>query len=276
MDKPVIHPASEKRLNSTVKNMPQSMLLSGEKRVGLTTIAKHIASLRKVMPIIILPEKDEKIDIDKGVISVDIMRRLYDETRTKTAVERIIIIDYAERMTTQAQNAFLKLLEEPGDGVYFILVSNTASKLLPTIVSRTENLDIKPINDDQSNEMLDKLGVKDKTKRSQILFMASGLPAELTDLAGDNDYFEKRSAMMRDARELLSGNLYQKLIIAQKYKDDRATALQLLSDASNILKKSIFAKPQPDTVAYVDKLLKAYQRIEANGNIRLCLASMAI
>jgi hypothetical protein len=109
-----------------------------------------------------------------------------------------------------------------------------------------------------------------------MLFMASGLPAELTNLAGDNDYFEKRSEMMRDARELLSGSLYQKLIIAQKYKDDRATALQLLLDASNMLKKSIFAKPQLDTVAYIDKLLKAYQRIEANGNIRLCLAQMAI
>jgi len=276
MDKPVIHPASEKRLNSTVKNMPQSMLLSGEKRVGLTTIAKHIASLRKVTPIVILPEKDEKIDIEKGVISVDIMRRLYDETRTKTAAERIIIIDYAERMTTQAQNAFLKLLEEPGDDVYFILVSNTASKLLPTIISRTENLDIKPINDDQSNELLDKLGVKDKTERSQMLFMAAGLPAELTNLAADKDYFEKRSAMMRDARELLRGNLYQKLLIAQRYKDDRLIALQLLADASNMLKKSIISKPQIDSIAYIDKLLKTYQRIEANGNIRLCLASMAI
>ena len=276
MDKPVIHPISEKRINLTVKNMPQSMLLSGQKRVGLSTIAKYIANLRKITPTIILPEKDEKIDIDKGIISVEIMRRLYDETRTKTADERIIIIDYAQRMTTQAQNAFLKLLEEPGDNVYFILVSNTTSKLLPTIISRTENLDIKPITDKQSNELLDKLGVTDKTKRSQLLFMASGSPAELTVLADDKDYFEKRSEMMRDARELISGNLYKKLLIANRYKDDRTNALQLLTDAANMLKKSIFARPQTDSIAYIDKLLKAYQRIEANGNIRLCLASMSI
>ena len=276
MDKPVINPTSEKRINLTVKNMPQSMLLSGEKRVGLSTIARYIANLRKITPIIILPEKDEKIDIDKGVISVDIMRRLYDETRTKTADERIIIIDYAQRMTTAAQNAFLKLLEEPGDNVYFILVSNTPLKLLPTIISRTENLDIKLITETQSNELIDKLGVSDITKRSQILFMASGLPAEITVLAGENDYFDQRSEMMRDARELLSGNLYQKLLIAQRYKDDRMNALQLLTDASNMLKKSIFIKPQTDTIVYIDKILKAYQRIEANGNIRLSLALMAI
>lgn len=273
---PVINPSSERFLHLIVANMPQSLLLTGENRVGLSSIAKYIAKLRNVTPTVIYPEKDEKIDIEKGIISVDIMRRLYDETRTKIKGERIIIIDYAERMTVQAQNAFLKLLEEPGDGIYFILVSHSASKLLPTIISRTENLDIKPITDKQSNDLLDKLDVKDKTKRSQMLFMASGLPAELTNLAANNDYFEKRSVMMRDARELLAGNLYQKLIIAQRYKDDRTITLQLLEDASNILRKSIITNPQINNVSYIDKLLKTYQRIEANGNIRLCLAKMVI
>jgi DNA polymerase-3 subunit delta' len=276
MDKPIINPVSEQLLHAVVKNMPQSMLLSGQSRVGLSTIAKYIAKLRNVTPIIILPEKDEKIDIDKGIISVDIMRRLYDEAKTKTPDERIIIIDYAQRMTTQAQNAFLKLLEEPGDDIYFILVSNSASKLLPTIISRTENLDIKPITDKQSEELLDKLGVNDTKKRSQMLFIAEGFPAELISLAEDNDYFEKRSSMIRDARELLSGSTYQKLKVAQKYKDDRTLVLQLLLDASTILKKSIVTNPQSDTISFIDKLLKAHERIEANGNIRLCLASMAI
>jgi DNA polymerase-3 subunit delta' len=276
MNKPVINPSSEKQLQLIVQNMPQSMLLSGQKRVGLSTIAGYIASLRKVTPIIILPEKDEKIDIEKGVISVDIIRRLYDETRTKTASERIFIIDYTEKMTNQAQNAFLKLLEEPGDNVYFILVSSTASKLLPTIVSRTETLDIRPITDKQSDKLLNSLGAKDKTTRSQILYMAAGLPAELTDLVKNYDYFKKRSDMIRDARSLLSSNLYDKLVIAQRYKDDRSVALQLLLDASNILKKSIVANPQLDTISYIDKLLKTYQKIEANGNVRLCLAYMSI
>ncbi len=276
MDKPVIHQSSEKLLHLTVKNMPQSMLLTGDKRVGLTTIAKYISSLRNIIPIVILPEKEEKVDIEKGIISVDIMRRLYDETRTKTADERIIIIDYAERMTTQAQNAFLKLLEEPGDGIFFIVVTNNTAKLLPTIISRTENLDIKQISDEQSETLLDNIGVKDKIKRSQILFIAAGLPAEMIVLAQNIDYFEKRSDMMRDARELLGGNAYQKLKIAQKYKDDRVIALQLLTDASNILKKTIVSKPQMESIAYADKLLNAYERIEANGNIRLCLASMTI
>lgn len=272
----IMNPASEKSFLNVTNNLPQSLLLTGDNRVGLSTIAVYIASLRGVKPIIILPEKDEKVDIDKGLITVDCIRRLYDEVKTKTTSERIIIIDYAERMNHQAQNAFLKLLEEPNDGIFFILVSHSISKLLPTIISRAERLDIKSISTDQSNALLDKLGVIDAKKRVQLLFMADGLPAELTRLSTDEEYFESRSAMMRDARELLSGGLYKKLLVAQKYKDNRSMALTLLLDAAMILKKSIISSPQSDTIGYIDKLLKAHQRIEANGNIRLCLAQLAI
>lgn len=273
---PVLHPASEKLVLATITNMPQSLLITGDSGVGLSTASRHIAKLLNIEPTIILPEKDEKIDIDKGVISIEIMRRLHNDTRTKNSTDRLIIIDYAERMTHQAQNAFLKLLEEPGQGTYFILVSNSISKLLPTILSRVKKIDIKPITDKQSDELLDSLKITDKTKRSQLLFMAMGLPAELTRLASDDDYFDRQSINMRDARELLQGNLYQKLLIAQKYKDDRNNTLKLLLNVSKILKHSITTNPQIDTISRIDAVLQAYDQIEANGNIRLCLARMVI
>ena len=274
--KPTLHPASEKMLVAVTNNLPQSLLLTSDSGVGLGTISKYIANLRGVKPTVILPEKDDKIDLEKGIINVDIMRRLYDETRTKTAGERIIIIDYAERMTGQAQNAFLKLLEEPGDGVYFILVSHSLSKLLPTILSRTENLNIKPITTSQSEEMLDSLSVTDKTKRSQLLFLASGLPAELVRLTTDEKYFNQMCLLVRDARELLRGTAYQKLLIAHRYKDNRDQVLQLLSTSAKILKQSIISNPQIDAINHVEKLLETYEHIEANGNIRLCLARLAV
>jgi DNA polymerase-3 subunit delta' len=276
MISPIINPSSQKILLAMVDKMPQSLLLTGENGVGLSVIGQYIASIRKVAPTIVLPEKDEKIDLEKGVISVDIMRRLYDETRTKKAGERIIIIDYAERMTAQAQNAFLKLLEEPGQGIYFILVSHSITKLLPTILSRTEKLEIRPITAAQSENFLDSLGITDKVKRSQLLFMAAGLPAELSRLADNEEYFNTRSKTVRDARELIRGNQYQKLLIAQNYKDNRESVLTLLLDMANILKRSIVDNPQPETIGRIDAILDAYRQIDANGNIRLCLARMII
>lgn len=274
--KPIMYPTSEKMLVAVTNNLPQSLLLTGDSGVGLGTISKYIAELRSVKPTVILPEKDDKIDLEKGIINIDIMRRLYDEARTKTVSERIIIIDYAERMTSQAQNAFLKLLEEPGDGVYYILVSHSISKLLPTILSRTENLHIRPITTTQSEEMLDLLSITDKTKRSQLLFLASGLPAELVRLTNDKQYFDEMCLLVRDARELLRGTTYQKLLIAQRYKDNRMQVLQLLSTSAKILKQSIVNNPQIDAINHVDKLLETYEHIEANGNIRLCLARLVV
>jgi DNA polymerase-3 subunit delta' len=258
------------------KKLPQSLLLTGVSGVGLTTIGKYIAQLCEIKPTIILPEKDEKIDIDKGIINIDIMRRLNDEMRTKTNKKRIIMIDYAERMTHQAQNSFLKLLEEPNENIHFILISNTTTKLLPTILSRVEKLVIKPITKSQSEVLLDELNITEKTKRSQLLFIASGLPAELTRLASDDVYFTKRGATVRDARELLRGGTYQKLLIAHRYKDDRAAALILLMDAANILKLSISEHPKIDAVNRLNSILETYQSIEANGNIRICLARLVL
>src|SRR5690606_41517756 len=66
-----------------------------------------------------------------------IIRRLYDLARTKGS-KKYIIIDYAETMAKPAQNAFLKLLEEPNDQIHFILLSHQPQSLLPTIMSRSE------------------------------------------------------------------------------------------------------------------------------------------
>ena len=49
-----------------------------------------------------------------------------------------VIIEKADLLTTQASNAFLKSLEEPLDGVTFILLTHRVKSLLPTILSRCQ------------------------------------------------------------------------------------------------------------------------------------------
>ena len=51
----------------------------------------------------------------------------------------------AEKMNVQASNTFLKLLEEPPKKTYFILIAEDTQLLLPTIISRCQILEIKPI-----------------------------------------------------------------------------------------------------------------------------------
>lgn len=276
MTKPILHPASDLTLSLMMKSLPQSLLVTGPVGVGLGAIASYIAHEIGDVSFTVLPEKDEKVDIEKGVISIESIRRLYTQTRSVQTGKLVIIIDYAERMGHPAQNAFLKLLEEPGQGIYFILATHTPSKLLSTITSRAQAFEVRPITHKQSEDFLDELGVKTTQKRSQLLFMADGLPAELARLMRDETYFESRAAIVRDARDLLQASTYKKLVIAQSYKDNREDALTLLADASNILRRSISEKPSDALIKQIDGLLYAYKQIQANGNIRLCLARLVV
>lgn len=268
----ILNPKTEKHLNSLIKNLPQSLLLFGSNGVGLSEVARFIANKLNTMPEIIQPTKDEIIDIEKGSITVEQMRQLYNELKTKSTSKRLIIIDYAEKMTAQSQNAFLKLLEEPGENIHFILLSHSTQKLLPTILSRVEKLEISSVSPEQSVKLLTDLKVKDKTKIAQILFIASGLPAEITRLANNDEYFNKRTEIVRDARDYLQGNSYKKLLIAQKYRDNRQNTLTMLLDCTKLLKRTISDNPNGDSIKNLDKMLAIYDSVEANGNIRICLA----
>lgn len=276
MSELLINKSTKLMVDSLIKKLPQSILLTGEIGVGLMTIAKHIAEQNKIKPTILLPEKDKTIDIDKGVISVEMMRDLYDTTKSKNKSNNIIIIDYAEKMTIQAQNAFLKLLEEPNQGTHFILLSHSHTKLLPTILSRLEKITINKISSKETENLLDLLEITEKTKRVQLLFMAEGLPAEIIRLTNDKDYFDKRSSNIKDAKELIKGGDYQKLRIAFKYKDDRESALIILADVAKILRISLASRHKPELIKMLDNTIEATDKIIANGNIRLVLTKMIL
>ena len=106
--------------------------------------------------------------------------------------------------------------------------------------------------------------------------MADGLPAELIRLVHDDVYFESRASIVRDARDILQGTTYKKLLVAHNYKDNREDALILLVDACSILRRTISAKPHESLIAQIEAFLFAHQQIQANGNIRLCLARLVV
>jgi DNA polymerase-3 subunit delta' len=260
-------------LDMLLKDTPHALLLTGGAGSGLYTTAEWYAKQLSGVRVTVLPEKDEKIDLEKGSITIQSIRRLYDLTKTIEPNGRTIIIDYAERMGIPAQNAFLKLLEEPTEGTHFILLSHTAQRLLPTIISRTQQVEVRPISRAQSEELLDALGERDATKRSQLLFIAQGLPGELTRLATDEKYFEWRVEVVRDARTYLSGTPYARLQLAKKYKDSRPRALILLEDAMKQMTQTIARGDHDAAISVVTRLETLHKRLSEQGNVRLQLSS---
>lgn len=81
-------------------------------------------------------------------IKVDEVRRLKAEF-TKSAMEgnqKLFVIHDAEKMTTSAANSLLKFIEEPGPGIYILMLTTNQGAVLPTIRSRTQVVELQPLS----------------------------------------------------------------------------------------------------------------------------------
>ena len=87
---------------------------------------------------------------------------------------RVCIIDNAQKMTIQASNSILKLLEEPPDNNYFILITPFADQLLETINSRCLKIDFQSINKNLLFEYLSKKNNYDEEKIKTTISLSDG------------------------------------------------------------------------------------------------------
>jgi DNA polymerase III subunit delta' len=86
---------------------------------------------------------------------------------------KVMIIWQPELMHPSAANGILKILEEPAAHTYFILITNAADKLLPTIISRTQIITVPLLSDHEVEDQLIKQGVE-QSKARKIAHLAEG------------------------------------------------------------------------------------------------------
>lgn len=92
----------------------------------------------------------------KREITVDEVRRLKDFLQLSAADggRRVVIVDSADEMNSNAANALLKLLEEPPENTVLLLISHQPSRLLPTIRSRCRELRCKTLSAPEMEQAL--------------------------------------------------------------------------------------------------------------------------
>jgi len=142
-----------KGMLSDLTTCPHSFLLHGQTGCGKTTIARIIASKLGC-------EGDDRREIDsadfRGIDTIRDLRRKSQYMATNSN-NRIWIIDECHKLTNDAQNALLKILEEPPPHVYFVLCTTEPNKLLETIKGRCIQLQVKPLNDFEMKGLLRKV-----------------------------------------------------------------------------------------------------------------------
>ena len=144
------------------KKMPNKILFSGKKGLGKSTLAYHMINY------ILSQNEDYKYDVEKFEINkenksykliqnqsnpnfylidlieekknIDVaqIRKMITYTNKScfNNMPRFILIDNIESLNKNSVNALLKVIEEPKDGIFFILINNNEKKILPTLKSR--------------------------------------------------------------------------------------------------------------------------------------------
>lgn len=91
-----------------------------------------------------------------SVIRIGQVRALLQTLALKpyAADRRVVIIDDAQAMNTEAANALLKVLEEPPDRTLLVLIATQTSDLMPTVVSRCRHIRFAPLDEEAIQQLL--------------------------------------------------------------------------------------------------------------------------
>ena len=197
------------------QKLPNKILLSGEKGIGKSTLAYHIINYIlsneedfsydnknfKINPdnktYKLITNKSNPnfisidVDTDKKNIDINQIRNLILSLNKSSFNDkpRFVLIDNIELMNTNSVNALLKILEEPNDNIFFILINNN-KKILPTLKSRCLNYKIH-LTSDQSFDITNKILGKNFMDliNDQMInnYSTPGVLLNLIDLANRDD-----------------------------------------------------------------------------------------
>jgi len=147
-----------------------------------------------------------------NTISVDDIRtQLNQDTAIKpyAGSYKIYLVDEAEKMNIQAQNALLKTIEEPPSYVVIMLLTTNADAFLSTILSRCVRLDLKVVSDEKIRSYLMKEKQIPDYKADVCVAFAQGNVGKAMKLANSEDFNDIKNATIQLLKRLEDIELYE-------------------------------------------------------------------
>ena len=209
-------------------------LIVGNDGIGKSIIARYISN-----QIIKVRENAESVDIVKyypssSSFGVDDVRNIINEVGKKPyeGDKKVLILYKCDKLTTQAQNALLKTIEEPPKGVYLILLSDSLETILDTIKSRCQIYKLTPLT---KEEIL--IYIKDKythltsEDEKAALAYSAGIPGKVDSFIDDTKLKDLRDICIDLFEDIL--NREQGLVLKygellKNLKDDKIELLNIL------------------------------------------------
>ena len=239
----------------------------------------------------------------QGAIYKDEANNIHKKLSLKNyeAEYRVVLIWMPERMNLEVSNKLLKLFEEPPKGTIFLLVTENATRLLPTIISRLQTIKIADFtSEDILNHFGDKVLSLEKAKQLRNLTNADlgKITQILEDKEGELDLFTDFSVWMRLTYKMdvqgiskwvdnlsLKGRKQQNLFLSYAIKMVRECLIY--NFASNTLLKTnenefaFLTKFSPfiheeNSVMITEKLEESIRAINRNANAKILFFELSL
>lgn len=231
-------------------------LFEGMNGVGKNTLAKEFA--KTLIKVDKLENSPDYISIEPEGSSIKIaqIRKLQTDVLVKPHSDyKIYIINKAEKMTVESQNALLKTLEEPPAYVIIILITSNKNSLLDTIKSRCEIIKFLPVSFIQTKKYLEDMGIEER-KASILATFSRGSISKALELSESADFMLMREDIQNNIQTLLEKNIVEILELPSKYDKYKDNIIEVLDMMINYFRDIMMLKENigKDMIINIDKI----------------------
>lgn len=242
-------------------NITHAHIFYGEDGIGKSLIAQETAL--KILGKNKIKEYPDiikfRLEKDKKSIGVEYVRNIIQEINKKPSEgdKKVIIIYQGDKMTEEAQNAFLKTVEEPPFGIFIIILCENLDAMLDTIKSRSQIHKLSRLNNKEMKEFLisKKPDITNEDLRTIIAF-SEGIPGRAEKFFSNKTFKEIRDKaleILAFSCTKLSSNAFDYGDFLVKHKDQWEEVLMwILSFIRDIM---VYKETQKeDMIINLDKI----------------------
>ncbi len=214
---------------------------------------------------------------DKKNISISQIRELINVLGMGSFLHsyKIGIIKYAEDLSEEAANAFLKTLEEPKKKVIIILITNYIEYLPKTVVSRSRVLNFQLVNPDIIYDYLIQKYNITRSKAKNYSHLSLGRPALAVKFLEDQDFYDDYFAKANILFSIIKGDVNEALKQIEKIFNNKAVgqenvvkAIEILRIWQGIARDLLLFKLEQKKLIQHETIIAQLKQVELNINIK--------
>ena len=226
----LVNPITERLVLNFIEKAGSPLALIGAEGVGKIYLAKLIAD--KILNTKTIKNHPYIFVLDAKMSGIDQVRELQNNLKLvvpgKQLIKRMVIIDNFDSFGREAQNALLKIIEEPPIDTQIIILINSVNFVLPTILSRVQAVNVLPVSLDQSQKYFMDQYSENEIKRAYNI--SAGNSELMQNIISNNDSSHLIINIER-AKQILSLEKYERIAQIDKLLKEKDSDIPSLLES---------------------------------------------